>query len=88
MFQIGETVVNVKGPSTAGDFDLQAQRGRWVVLYFYPKDNTSACTIEARDFTAAVPQFEALNAKVIGVSRDSVKTHEGFAPARNLALNS
>ena len=35
MFQIGENVVNVKGPSTAGDFDLQAQRGRWVVLYFY-----------------------------------------------------
>ena len=57
MFQIGETVVNVKGPSTAGDFDLQALRGRWVVLYFYPKDNTSACTMEARDFTAAVPQF-------------------------------
>ena len=64
MFQIGETVVNVKGPSTAGDFDLQAQRGRWVVLYFYPKDNTSACTIEARDFTAAVPQFEALNRRL------------------------
>ena len=86
MFQIGENVVNVKGPSTAGDFDLQAQRGRWVVLYFYPKDNTSACTIEARDFTAAVPQFEALNAKVIGVSRDSVKTHEGFCARQELGI--
>ena len=86
MFQIGETVVNVKGPSPAGDFDLQAQRGRWVVLYFYPKDNTSACTIEARDFTAAVPQFEALNAKVIGVSRDSVKTHEGFCARQELGI--
>lgn len=86
MFQIGETVVNVKGPSTAGDFDLQAQRGRWVVLYFYPKDNTSACTMEARDFTAAVPQFEALNAKVIGVSRDSVKTHEGFCARQELGI--
>lgn len=86
MFQIGETVVNVKGPSTAGDFDLRAQRGRWVVLYFYPKDNTSACTMEARDFTAAVPQFEALNAKVIGVSRDSVKTHEGFCTRQELGI--
>ena len=86
MFQIGETVVNVKGPSTAGDFDLQALRGRWVVLYFYPKDNTSACTMEARDFTAAVPQFEALNAKVIGVSRDSVKTHEGFCTRQELGI--
>lgn len=86
MFQIGETVVNVKGPSTAGDFDLEAHRGRWVVIYFYPKDNTSACTIEARDFTAAVPQFEALNAKVIGVSRDSVKTHEGFCTRQELGI--
>lgn len=86
MFQIGETVVNVKGPSTAGDFDLEAHRGRWVVLYFYPKDNTSACTMEARDFTAAVPQFEALNTKVIGVSRDSVKTHEGFCTRQELGI--
>ena len=75
MFQIGETVVNVKGPSTAGDFDLQAQRGRWVVLYFYPKDNTSACTMEARDFTAAVPAIRSRPTKA-------------FAPARNLVLNS
>ena len=86
MFQIGESVTGVRGVSTAGEFDLDDQRGRWVVFYFYPKDNTSACTLEARDFTAAKDAFKALNAKVVGVSRDSVKTHEGFCARQELAI--
>lgn len=86
MFQIGEIVTGVRGVSTAGEFDLDDQRGRWVVFYFYPKDNTSACTLEARDFTAAKNAFEDLNAKVVGVSRDSLKTHEGFCARQELAI--
>ncbi len=86
MFQIGEIVTGVRGVSTAGEFDLDDQRGRWVVFYFYPKDNTSGCTLEARDFTAAKNAFEDLNAKVVGVSRDSLKTHEGFCARQELAI--
>ena len=52
--------------------------GRWLILYFYPKDNTPGCTTEGLDFNARLPQFEALGATVLGVSRDSVKSHRNF----------
>ncbi len=51
---------------------------QWLVLYFYPKDNTSGCSLQAEDFTTALPQFNQLGAKVVGVSRDSLKSHEKF----------
>ena len=51
---------------------------QWLVLYFYPKDNTSGCSLQAEDFTASLHQFEQLGAKVVGVSRDSLKSHEKF----------
>lgn len=86
MVQIGDIIENVRGPSTAGEFDLQSLRSRWVVLYFYPKDNTSACTLEARDFSAAKERFEALGATVVGVSRDSVRTHQGFCTRQELTI--
>ena len=86
MFAIGDVVTGVRGDSTAGRFDLDSHRSQWVVLYFSPKDNTSGCTLEARDFTAAKARFETLNAKVVGVSRDSVKTHEGFCARQELSI--
>ena len=52
--------------------------GRWLVLYFYPKDSTPGCTTEGLDFNALLPRFRALDADVLGVSRDSVKSHENF----------
>jgi len=52
--------------------------GQWLVLYFYPKDNTPGCTTEAIDFTALSPQFQQLNAVIIGVSPDSEKSHCRF----------
>ena len=52
--------------------------GQWLVLYFYPKDNTSGCSLQAEDFTTALHQFDQLGAKVVGVSRDSLKSHEKF----------
>jgi thioredoxin-dependent peroxiredoxin len=52
--------------------------GRWLVLYFYPKDNTPGCTREAQDFTKAAARLKKLGADVVGVSRDSVKSHCGF----------
>ncbi len=58
---------------------LTDHAGRWLVLYFYPKDNTPGCTTEGRDFNALLPEFEALGATVLGVSKDSVRTHANFA---------
>ncbi|MFT4197554.1 MAG: peroxiredoxin [Pseudoxanthomonas sp.] len=52
--------------------------GRWLVLYFYPKDSTPGCTTEGLDFNALLPQFAELGAAVLGVSRDSVKSHDNF----------
>lgn len=53
--------------------------GRWLVLYFYPKDNTPGCTREAQDFRDLEAQFKAANAVILGVSRDSLRSHENFA---------
>lgn len=57
---------------------LSDYRGHYVLLYFYPKDNTPGCTQEAQAFRDAIEQFAALNTVILGVSRDSVKVHEGF----------
>ena len=61
-------------------------KGKWVVLYFYPKDNTSGCTIEAIDFTESNPDFEGMDAVVLGVSPDSCKSHRGFIEMQNLGI--
>ncbi|MBJ7574497.1 peroxiredoxin [Luteimonas sp. MC1828] len=57
---------------------LGAYAGRWLALYFYPKDATPGCTTEGLDFNALLPEFEALDADVLGVSRDTVKSHDNF----------
>lgn len=62
-----------------GRVKLEALAGRPVVIYFYPKDDTSGCTREAQDFTALLPRFRAAGAEVIGVSPDSAKSHARFA---------
>ncbi len=58
--------------------DFKSLRGTNVVLYFYPKDNTPGCTTEANDFKAAIKQFKKLNTVVLGVSRDSLVSHQKF----------
>lgn len=65
---------------------LRDLAGKWVVLYFYPKDNTPGCTTEACDFSANLPQFEGLNATVLGVSPDSVASHEKFVSKKDLTI--
>jgi len=62
----------------AGAGRLSDYRGRWLVLFFYPKDNTPGCTTEGIDFNALLPRFEALDAAILGVSRDSLKSHQNF----------
>ncbi len=65
---------------------LRDLKGKWVVLYFYPKDNTPGCTTEACGFTENLPDFEKLNAIVIGVSPDSPKKHRNFIEKKDLKI--
>ena len=65
---------------------LDSFRGKWVVLYFYPKDNSKGCTLEALDFTLNKDAFEELGATVIGVSPDSVKSHQSFCQKHGLTI--
>ena len=71
-------VADFSAPATGGAFKLSEQRGRPVVLYFYPKDNTPGCTMEGTQFRDLYKKFEKAGALVIGVSRDSLKSHESF----------
>ena len=65
-------------PSTGGSFKLSDQRGKKLVVYFYPKDNTPGCTVEGGDFRDRHAAFRKAGAEVVGVSRDSIQSHEGF----------
>lgn len=65
---------------------LADYRGKWVVLYFYPKDFTAGCTIEAQRFQQDIDKFHALNAEVIGVSADSVESHAAFCESEGLTF--
>jgi len=82
--------------ATAPDFSLPSQedssvslsqyKGKWVVLYFYPKDMTSGCTIEAHNFQRDLPKYDALNAVVLGVSLDTVESHKTFCTKDSLTF--
>src|SRR4051795_12429417 len=71
-------VTSFEAPSTDGTFRLSDYAGHPVVLYFYPKDNTPGCTVEGAQFRDLCPQFKKLGAVIVGCSRDSLKSHEGF----------
>lgn len=82
---IGDLVPNFKLPSDIGEeFDIQDLRGKNVVLYFYPKDDTPGCTIEAKDFSCRLNDFKKLNVEVFGISKDDLKRHEKFRNKYNL----
>ena len=61
-------------------------KGKWIILYFYPKDNTPGCTTQACGFTEALPDFTALDAIILGVSPDSPKKHRNFIEKKNLGI--
>jgi peroxiredoxin Q/BCP len=71
-------LADFSAPATGGTFTLSALRGHAVVLYFYPKDNTPGCTMEGSQFRDLHKKFEKAGAVVVGVSRDSLKSHENF----------
>ena len=75
----GKAVKDFILPATGGGtFRLSDQRGKTLVVYFYPKDSTPGCTLEGADFRDRHKEFARAGAEVVGVSRDSVKSHEGF----------
>ncbi|MGO8719281.1 MAG: peroxiredoxin [Acidobacteriaceae bacterium] len=83
--QVGQTAPTFTLPSQEGtDISLGHYRGKWVVLYFYPKDMTSGCTIEARGFQKDLGKYDAANAVVLGVSVDTVKSHQEFCAKDSL----
>jgi peroxiredoxin Q/BCP len=88
-------MTNVTEGASAPDFDLETPdgrvkladfKGRTLVLYFYPKDDTAGCTREARDFTALAPDFAKAGVAVVGVSKDSVAAHRKFAGKYDLTI--
>lgn len=83
--EIGQPAPDFTLPTDGnGSVTLSALRGRTVIVYFYPKDNTSGCTKEACGFRDALPDFSAAEAVVIGISKDSVASHDKFKTAQNL----
>ena len=77
---------SMPGSGDSGTLSLTDYAGKYLVLYFYPKDNTPGCTTEAIDFTAQKQAFAKLNADIIGVSRDSVKKHDNFIAKKELGI--
>ncbi|MGE0080680.1 MAG: peroxiredoxin [Thiohalomonadaceae bacterium] len=79
MLSPGQAIPDLTLPATGGtNVRLRDLKGRHVVLYFYPKDNTAGCTTEGQDFRDLHAQFRRAGAEVFGVSRDSLKSHENF----------
>ena len=65
---------------------LKDFKGKWIILYFYPKDNTPGCTKEAIDFSEALDRIHELGGEVIGISKDSIKSHKNFIKKHNLKI--
>ncbi|HEX4925623.1 MAG TPA: peroxiredoxin [Bdellovibrionales bacterium] len=76
--ELAAEIPEIKMLATSGELDLSDLRGQKIVLYFYPKDSTPGCTQEGLDFAALYKQFKKHKTEVIGVSRDSLKSHENF----------
>jgi peroxiredoxin Q/BCP len=85
---VGQDAPTFTLPSQDGTpVSLEQYRGKWVVLYFYPKDMTTGCTIEAHKFQDALPQFDAKNAVILGVSVDTVDSHKQFCTKDSLTFH-
>lgn len=89
-------MIQLKTGDTAPAFKLSDQnenvvtldtfKGAWLIVYFYPRDNTPGCTIEAKDFTCLQDEFDKLDIKIIGISKDSISSHQRFIDKHSLNL--
>lgn len=76
---LDQTVADFAIPATGGlTFNLFVKRGKFLVIYFYPKDNTPGCTTESQQFRDLYPAFKQADCEIAGISRDSVQSHENF----------
>ena len=82
--EIGKKVAAFTAEGTGGGFSLKDTAGRWLVLYFYPKDSTPGCTTEGENFRDLNAAFDEAGATIVGVSRDSLKSHQNFKAKLNL----
>ena len=88
MPQAGQTAPDFTLPSQDGtNVSLKDLRGKWVVLYFYPKDGTPGCTVEAHNFQRDLARYEQANAVIVGVSVDSTGSHKDFCAKQGLTFN-
>lgn len=76
--EVDRQVPDFTAPATGGEFSLSGIKGKKLVLYFYPKDNTPGCTTEGLQFRDLYPKFKKASAEIVGVSRDSLRSHENF----------
>lgn len=84
---IGQLAPQFTAPNRDGDqLSLQDFNGQWLALYFYPKDNTPGCTTEAIEFSTKLPEFQLLNAQIIGISTDSIASHGKFIDKYQLGI--
>ncbi len=87
LLEIGQNAPHFTLNNSKGEMiKLEDMLGQWLVLYFYPKDNTPGCTTEAQDFTRLTPEFEKLSATIMGISPDSEKSHCKFIDKHSLSI--
>ena len=87
MPEVGQTAPTFTLPNQEGQpISLDTYKGKWVVLYFYPKDMTTGCTIEAHKFQADLDKYKAVNAVILGVSVDTVDSHKQFCTKDSLSF--
>jgi thioredoxin-dependent peroxiredoxin len=79
MIKENSKVPNFKLPSTNNkNFEIKKSIGQYLVIYFYPRDNTPGCTNEAKDFSKLYKEFKKLNCEIVGISKDSIESHKKF----------
>ena len=84
---IGDKAPNFTLPGDGGtDISLSDYKGKNLVLYFYPKDSTPGCTIEAKDFSSLLSDFDKANTAIVGVSKDTVRRHDNFIQKQDLKI--
>lgn len=86
MLQPGDKAPDFDLPTDTGRVSLSSLKGKNVVLYFYPKDDTAGCTSEALQFSSEVEEFQKLGAVIVGVSKDSVASHAKFRAKHDLTI--
>ncbi|MEJ2543856.1 MAG: thioredoxin-dependent thiol peroxidase [Calditrichaceae bacterium] len=88
MLKVGQSVPQFSLPDQSGEnHNINDYKGKWVILYFYPKDLTPGCTTEACNFQDALPDFNSIDAVIFGISKDSVSKHKKFAEKYNLQFS-